>query len=175
LVSASVNTDRFVLNGVELTGQRPVRDFHAILGEPTRIVAAGRPAPAGHRNNQLHFYDDDGLYLIEHHYTYTIRSVSFVLWRDEAIHKPTRELSGEFLVGGVPVNAGIAERELIASSIPFEGRVRGDWSWRAGGLYVGFRSRGRKCPSGRRASTRYVIAVSVCLEGDPFETRYRPE
>jgi hypothetical protein len=164
-----------VLNGVEITGQRPVGDFHSILGKPSRILAAGPPAPPGHRNNQIHFYDDDGLYLNEHHYTYAIRAINFVLWREEAIHKPTAELAGGLTVGGVPVGAPLAERQLLASSIPFEPElIRGDWSWKSGPLYVGFSARGRKGMSGRRSSIRYVIEISVCFEGDPFEKRYRP-
>jgi hypothetical protein len=174
LVAASVDLTRFVLNGVEIGDQRPVGDFHAVLGTPSRIVAAVPPAPPGHRNNQIHFYDEDGLYLIEHHYTFTIGEICFVLWRDEAVHKPTGELAGALNVGGVAVHAGIAERELLASAIPFEARVAGLWSWKGAPLYVGFQSRGRKDRSGRRASKRYAIAVSICFEGDPFETRHRP-
>jgi hypothetical protein len=176
LVTASVDVARFVLNGVEITGQRPVSDFHLILGKPTRILAAGPPAPPGHRNNQIHFYDDAGLYLNEHHYTYTVGAITFVLWRDEAIHKPTTELKGGLTVGGVHVQAALTERELLASSIPFEPKLpRGHWSWKSGPLYVGFSARGRKGMSERRSSIRHVIAISVCFEGDPFEKRYRPQ
>jgi hypothetical protein len=174
LVTASVDVARFVLNGVEISGQRPVRDFHSVLGKPTRILG-GPPAPPGHRNNQIHFYDDDGLYLNEHHYTYTIGAITFVLWRDEAIHKTTAELAGGLTVGGVPVQAPLAERQLLASSIPFEPQlVRGDWSWKSGPLYVGVSARGRRGVSGRRSAIRRVIEISVCFEGDPFEKRYRP-
>jgi hypothetical protein len=174
LIVASVDVTRFLLNGVEVAGQRPVGDFHAALGKPSRIVAAGPPAPLGHRNNQIHFYDEYGLYLVEHHYTYTISEICFVVWRDEAVHKPTGELSCDARVGGVLVHPGLTERELLASTVPFEGQIAGLWSWKSASLYVGFQSRGHKNQSGRRASKRYVISVSVCFEGDPFEDRYRP-
>jgi hypothetical protein len=174
LIVASVDVARFVLNGVEVAGQRPAGDLHAALGKPSRIVAAGPPAPPGHRNSQIHFYDEAGLYLLEHHYTYTVGEIGFVLWRDEAVRKPTSDLSCEVRVGGVLLHPGLTERDLLASTVPFDRQIAGIWSWKSAPLYVGFLSRGRKNRSGRRAAKRYVITVSVCFDGDPFEARYRP-
>ncbi len=47
-----------------------------MLGQPQRVAPAGPPAPVGHRNNHVHFYDHLGITLSEHHYTYQIQMMS---------------------------------------------------------------------------------------------------
>ena len=77
-VAAVITLDHLVLNGELLVEARPPSLFHNLLGPPSRIFAAGPPAPYGHRNSQIHVYDSLGIFLNEHHYTYAIEAVSFV-------------------------------------------------------------------------------------------------
>ncbi len=78
--AAIVDAGRFTLNGRSFCDAEPAKVFHELLGHPDRLEEAGQPAPFGHRNNQIHFYDDLGMYLNEHHYTILIQGVTFVLW-----------------------------------------------------------------------------------------------
>ena len=64
-----------LINGELVNAAKPVDFFHQLMGLPSRVLAAGAPAPAGHRNNQIHCYDDLGITLNEHHYTYQIHSI----------------------------------------------------------------------------------------------------
>ncbi|MHB8900793.1 MAG: DUF7738 domain-containing protein [Thermoguttaceae bacterium] len=59
-----------MINGTPIHGAEPIAWFHALLGEPTRIIPAGPPAPVDHRDNHIHYYDRFGITLNEHHYTW---------------------------------------------------------------------------------------------------------
>ena len=70
-------------------------EYAAVLETPARTEEPSPPAPYGHRNNQIHLFDDLGLYLIEHHATRLVVAVVFVLWRDEAAWLRTARLAWE--------------------------------------------------------------------------------
>jgi hypothetical protein len=94
------------LDGLRLNGrlfQSPVQptEYAAVLESPPRVVEPSPPAPYGHRNNQIHLFDELGLYLIEHHATRLVDAVVFVLWLEESAFKPVCEYLGELTIGGV--------------------------------------------------------------------------
>lgn len=169
-----IEQDRFFLQGKSIVGAQSVAAFHSLLGNPTRIQASGPPAPCGHRNNQIHFYDTLGLYLNEHHYTHAIEAVTFVLWCEEVVFPTESPFSGELIVGGVHVRPEMKESDMRGSSIPFVSQMRGTWTIRTDSQWIGFASSGRKGPSGRRSKTRYLKSLSVCMRHDPRDTRFRP-
>jgi hypothetical protein len=160
---------------------QPVATFHSLLGEPTRILPAGPPAPFSHRNNHIHYYDHLGVTLIEHHYTYQIQCVRFILNTADAIHPTSEPFSGNLLLGGVRLRAGDAESELMGTTIPLSSRLAGVWSGDVlSGPAHGHRinitidTMGRKLPSGKRSKKRLITTVSLSLEHDPWDMTHRP-
>jgi hypothetical protein len=160
---------------------QPVATFHSLLGEPTRILPAGPPAPFSHRNNHIHYYDHLGVTLNEHHYTYQIQCVRFILNTADAIHPTSEPFSGNLLLGGVRLRAGDAESELKGTTIPLSSRLAGVWSGDVlSGPAHGHRinitidTMGRKLPSGKRSKKRLITTVSLSLEHDPWDMTHRP-
>jgi hypothetical protein len=156
------------LEGVSLNGRMfhsPVHpsEYSQILNSPVRIADPSSPAPYGHRNNQIHIFDDFGLYMIEHHQTCLVDSIVFVLLGDEAAFKPAREFSGELTVGGVRFFPGMGENEHSGRTIRFGGPVLGLWTAQKDGIWIGIRGKGKRQPSGRRSKRLRFVDVSVCF------------
>lgn len=172
--SAIIDADQFILNGRALRDAEPVQAFHELLGRPTRIEPAGQPAPVGHRNNQIHLYDNLGLYLIEHHFTFLVDAVTFVFWREEAAFATERDFTGDLRVGHIDVKPGMMESDMRGTTIPFVSQLTGSWSFKSDDLWVGIDTKGEKRSTGRRSKRRRIVSVSVCLKHDPWDTRFRP-
>ena len=173
-----IRPPRVELNGQPLGTAEPVAAFHALLGPPDRIVPAGSPAPVGHRNNHIHFYDRLGITLSEHHYTYQIQGMTAVLSL-EATH-PTRELfTGRLHLGGVELSPGALERDLGSSSLTFTSWLSGRWfahvSAESGRrVSIAVRTQGPRLKSGRRSKKRVILDISLGFDHDPWDGTYRP-
>src|SRR6516225_6572148 len=101
-----------------------------MLGIPDRIVDPAPPAPVGHRNNQIHVYDDLGLYFHEHHWTRLAMDLVFVYWPDEEgfSFTPRRAFSGHLKLQGYFVPVRASESQFIRECpLPFEAYVSGQW------------------------------------------------
>jgi hypothetical protein len=61
LVEIRAELDVTVINGLAVMAAVQPQRLWAVLGEPSRIVDPAAPAPFGHRNNQIHVYDNLGL------------------------------------------------------------------------------------------------------------------
>ena len=172
-------------NGVTIDGSAlhragPVAAFHSLFGQPSHVVPVGPPSPAGHRNNRVHYYDDLGITLNEHHYTFQIQEISAVL-STEAIHATTSPFAGVLEIGGVRIAAGAFESDLKGTTLRFVSYLPGVWaadvlSAPTDGcvINVSFESQGGKLPSGGRTKKRAILRVSLSLEHDPWDTTYRP-
>ena len=91
-VTADVSLEGLVLNGRLFRSPACLAEYTEVLGVPGRVEEPEPPAPYGHRNNQIHLFDDCGLYLIEHHATRLIDAIVFVLWLAESSFKPATSL-----------------------------------------------------------------------------------
>lgn len=162
-VTADVSLDRLVIN--DRLFQKPVdpSEYAATLQSPVRVVDPSPPAPYGHRNNQIHEFDELGLYLIEHHATGLVDAVVFVLWLEECAFKPAREFSGDLAIGGVRFFPGMVESDYSGGTIPFEGPVLGLWKARRKGIWIGLTAKGMRLRSGRRGKRKRFVDVSVCF------------
>jgi hypothetical protein len=140
-VTAEVFLDGLLLN--ERLFQSPVQpaEYASSLASAVRIVEPSPPAPHGHRNNQIHLFDQLGLYLIEHHATRLVEAVVFVLWLEEAAFKPAWEYSGELTLGGIRFFPGMTPRDYSGGTISFEGPVLGLWHARRDGIWIGLRAK----------------------------------
>ena len=93
-------------NGAKIQAADTVPSFHTLFGQPSRIVPAGPPAPYGHRNNHIHYYDAKGLTLNEHHYTYQIHEINIILDPERAILPTSDPFSDELTIEGVRITPG---------------------------------------------------------------------
>lgn len=162
-VTADVSLDGVLLNGRLF--QTPVHpsEYVAVLESPDRVVEPLPPAPYGHRNNQIHLFDELGLYLIEHHATRLVDAVVFVLWLEESAFKPECEYSGELRIGGVRFFPGMTPRNYSAGTIAFDGPVLGLWNAHRDGTWIGLNAKGMRQPRGRRGKRLRFVDVSVCF------------
>jgi hypothetical protein len=160
---ADVSLDGLLLNGCLFQSPVGLSEFATILAMPHRVVDPSPPAPYGHRNNQIHIFDELGLYLIEHHATRLVDAVVFVLWLEESVFKPTCELTAELPVGGVKFFAGMMTRDHRGGTIRFEGPILGLWTARKNGICVGLNGTGMRQANGRRGRRMRFVDVSVCF------------
>ena len=163
-VTAFVSLDGLLLNGRLFDSPVLPDEYAAALGVAARVDEPSTPAPYGHRNNQIHLFDEFGLYLIEHHATRLIDAVVFVLWMEESPFKLAREFTGQLTVGGVRFRSGMLVKEFSESTLAFEGPVLGLWSAKKNGVWVGLRAAGIRQRSGRRGKRLRFAEVSVCFE-----------
>jgi hypothetical protein len=178
----SIDTTTVLLNGISLCASLPVSEFHSLLGKPTRVAAIGQNAPAGHRDSYVHYYDGLGIALSEHHYTYQISSVTIVLNIDDAIHPTANPFAGKLEIGGVSLSPGDTEDVLAGCQLGFSTQLAGTWFAKippspADGCQMTtvIETKGRKLPSGRRSKKREILTISLCLEHDPWDKKFRPE
>lgn len=167
--SDAVATAEVSLDGLELNGRlfyRPVEpmEYSQTLGVAPRIVDPSPPAPYSHRNNQIHIFDEIGIYLIEHHATRLIDAVTFVLWLEEAVFKPAREFQGQLTIGGVRFFPGMMENDYVGGTIAFEGPVLKTWKASRGGIWIGITGQGIRGRSGSRGRRLRLVDVEVCFD-----------
>jgi len=162
-VTADVSLDGLLLNGRLF--KSPVRpsEYPEVLEISARIVEPSTPAPYGHRNNQIHMFDELGLYLIEHHATRLVDAVVFVLWLEESPFKPAREYAGQLTIGGVQFFPEMTPRAYSGGTIAFAGPVLGLWTAERNGVWIGLEARGVRQRSGRRSKRLRFVNVSVCF------------
>jgi hypothetical protein len=162
-VTAEVSLDGLLLNGRLFRSPARPAEYSVVLETPVRVVEPSPPAPFGHRNNQIHLFDELGLYLIEHHATRLVDAVVFVLWQEESAFKPLCEYSGELTVGSVRLFPGMAPRDYSGGTIAFQGPVLGLWSARRDGIWIGLNARRMRQPNGRRGKRLRFVDVSICF------------
>jgi hypothetical protein len=159
-VTAKISLDGLLLN--DHLFQSPVKssEYEFAVHTQARVTEPSTPAPYGHRNNQIHIFDEFGFYLIEHHATRLIDGVVFVLWMEEAAFKPEHEYVGELIVGGVRFCPGMLMREYVGGNIVFEGSL-GFYSARNNGVAIGLSVAGIRLRSGKRGKRLRFVDVSV--------------
>ncbi len=136
--------------------------FVKILGQPSRVFSGKTPAPVGHRNNHLHFYDDLGLYLHEHHATYLIGGVCVVFEPGEAFFPTTEPFTGELYVAGQLIQRGMTPKEILAASpLPLRGHLGHSLVVDGERFSFDIETYALKTPSGRKSTKRLLSQVSI--------------
>ena len=162
-IIATASPNSFVLSGLSIPHALPAPAFHGLLGEPSRIIAAGRPAPAGHRNNQIHIYDDLGVYITEHHYTFLFTSVIFMLDPSHSPFPSLNPFSGSLFIGESTITQPFHEDSIQKSGLNFHCQLRGSWTLEGESTHwIGFTS-----------EDKTVHSVSVCFPHDPHDDSQR--
>ena len=181
-VNVSIDRGGASINGVPIGTSGPASQFHAVFGIPDRIIdASPTPAPVGHRNNQFHYYDAQGVTLNEHHYTHQIQAINFVFDTALSDHPTEYAFHGEMNVGGLQIVIGTLERDLSDADLSFAAQLPGTWfttipsSFEGQIITVAVSTQGAKLKSGRRSKTKVITSVSLCLPHDPWDTAYIPK
>jgi hypothetical protein len=149
------------INGQVFDKKLPLERYQDVLGPPSRTIDAGPPAPVGHRNNQAHVFDSEGLYLTEHHASRLIESVNFVLDPADSPFPIEGAFGGNLKVDGQLIRAGMPERDLVPAHLTRD--LPGEYSAKHKNCWIGIFAQGRRDSHGRRKKTRYVVRVSVCF------------
>jgi hypothetical protein len=164
IVTADVSLDGLLLNNRLFRSPVSPTEYAIALGSTFRVVEPTPPAPYGHRNNQIHLFDDLGLYLIEHHKTQLVDAVVFVLWLDEAAFKPKNEYTGDLMIGGVRFFPGTGPEDIADCRVKFKGPSLGLWHATKKGIEIDLRTIGIRQRNGRRGKRLRFIDVSICFD-----------
>ncbi len=104
---SSIDLDGVNVDGLVVSRGELLEHYSNVLGTPDRWTMPGAPPPVGHRNNVIHFYDQLGFFLREHHATRLISSIVFLLDLKDAVFPTAMAYSGKLAVCGVSVFAGM--------------------------------------------------------------------
>jgi hypothetical protein len=161
---SDVSLDGIVFDGSRFTYGVPLTEYVAILGSPSRSESPGQPAPYGHRNNVIHFFDNLGLLLYEHHATYLIQGITFLLDPANFPFPTSNAYSGKLYVCGVDVRSGMKFNEFAelcaATFIP---SIGGYWHLDGKAVSIGIQL---VAPSRKRGSRKTTISeVGVDFKG----------
>jgi hypothetical protein len=160
-IDAVATANGLTINGHIFDKKLPLEDYQSVLGLPSRTVSAGSSAPVGHRNNQLHFFDSEGIYLTEHHASRLIESVNFVFDPSESPFPIEGGFSGNLKVDEQSIHANMPEDDLDLTRLMHD--LPGEYSLNHENCWVGISAQGHRNSHGRRQKPRYVVRVSVCF------------
>jgi hypothetical protein len=160
-IKAVAGAEGLTLSGCLFDTKLPIGNYQCALGLPSRTIDAGPRSPAGYRNNQVHIFDSDGVYLTEHHHSRLIESVNFVFDPSESLFPIDRAFCGDLNVDGQLIRINMLEDDLdlrlLARDLPGEYSIKHEKCW------IGISAKGRRDFGGKRRKPRYVIEVSVCF------------
>lgn len=148
--------ESFTIDGKVILPDQQLPFFQSTLGPPDRTIAAGPPAPVGHRNNHVHLYDRLGLYLNEHHATREIQAVSFVWNLERGPFPPRNPFCGTIRLGETIVEPSVSYQGLL--NMGFQRWLGSEFSLRYGRFYVSTQSRNY-----RRHSNLQLEGLQVSL------------
>jgi hypothetical protein len=160
-VKAVVAADGLTINGQVFDKKLPLERYQEVLGSPSRTIDAGPPAPVGHRNNQVHVFDSEGIYLTEHHASRLIESVNFVFDPADSLFPIEGTFGGHLEVDGQSIRAGMLERDLDPARLTRD--LPGEYSVKHENCWIGISAQGRRDSHGKRRNPRCVVRVSVCF------------
>jgi hypothetical protein len=140
----------------------PLQQFESALGPPDRVDDGPVPAPVGHRNNQIWFWDNLGIFANEHHSSRLIQGVGVVIDLDHAYRKPLKSYSGTILVCGVPIETGMEPQTLLENcSVDFRWHLGHSLVYDAERLSIDIDTFSLLTKSGRKSKRRQICVVSV--------------
>ena len=171
MIEANIDLDGIAINGLTIREAVSIDVLFQVLGTPSRVDSGPTPAPAGHRNNQIHVYDTDGVYFNEHHFTRLAQGISFVLWPEGHDYRftPTKPFSGKLVVAGYVVVPEMYENDFATNvALPWDISFAGMRFARKGEFSIGFTCVGKRQKSGRRSKHRRVVSVHASWPHDPW-------
>ena len=160
-VDAAATAHGLEINQFVFNEKMPLERYRSALGQPTRTIDAGPPAPLGHRNNQIHLFDAIGIYLTEHHASRLIESVNFVFDLEESPFPIGRPFAGGLTLDRQTIRIDMQECDLDQRRLNRD--LPGEFILKLGSCWVAIFTKQRRSFVGRSRLARYVIRVSVCF------------
>lgn len=170
-ISVSTNL-RPTIGGKLIDAAPSVAQLHAMLGPPTRIVGPVKPAPVGHRNNQIHVYGRDGICFYEHHYTRRLSGCLILMVPEEhtefSLNQCAR-FSGTLDIAGHELSASTDLQSFFRDCpVTFEPTMLGWLRAMEDEFSVILDLKGRRLPSGRRSKLLRLASISLDWPHDPW-------
>lgn len=160
----SIDNDGITLNERQFCKACDLSEFVLVIGQPSRTIEAGLPAPFGHRNNQVHIFDRLGIYLTEHHSTRLVGSVNLIFEADESPFPIDQPFSGDLFLFGNPIRTGMTEGMLDTLNLPpFQRDLPGEFSYRKGMCWIGVSTMRKRGRDRKRRGPQVLDCVSVCF------------
>jgi hypothetical protein len=159
-MEAIVTADGLAIGGHLFNRQVPLEQYREALGVPHRTIAAGPPAPTGHRSNQVHIFDSQGIYLTEHHASRLIESVNFVFDPSESPFPIAMPFMGSLTIDGRQICSNMLDTDLDPKT--FARVLGGEYSVSYKNCWIGVSTK-RRGPGGKRGRVRHVTRASVCF------------
>jgi hypothetical protein len=171
-IRVSQNPGNVQIGKFAISSAPPIETLLQAIGGGSWVDAGATPAPTGHRNNQIHVYDELGIYIHEHHHTRRAICISLALDVKEAAYRfiPKHAFKGELRFNGKVMPLGAGEAEFVQMSpFPFQESLKGSWFSEFEGFSVNFTSQGRLLPSGTRSRSRRISSISISWPHDPHQ------
>jgi hypothetical protein len=161
---------KICVGALQIDSAPTVPEMCSVLGRPSRVDSGQQEAPYGHRNNQIHIYDDLGVTFNEHHYTQRVQDICCWFQTDDPPFRftPKGQFEGLLIFEDVVMPNGGDVREFFSQSpFNFDDRFGGSWLYRFGDFSIYLDSRGDKLPSGKRSKKCKVQYLSLSWPHDP--------
>ena len=162
MIDVVATTDCMSFNRVDLTRGGTLETFSRVLGPPSESYGASGSVYT--RDNQLHMYHSEGLYLVEHHATYLITYVGIVLEPEHAHFETKIPFSGSMNIAGVNIVRGMRDIDFVEqANTSFERHLGCVW-FAKGPIIIDIVTYPLRTRSGAKSRKRAIS--QVCLTFD---------
>jgi hypothetical protein len=163
---SEINLGGVVFNDVKFNCPVRLGDYERVLGPPARSESPGPPAPSGHRNNVIHFYDHLGLLLREHHSSCLIDGIEILLEPSRWFFPTTSPYLSVLQVCGVNVDRSTLF-ENFAQQCTVKFRPHLGHAWYVDAEAVSIQLETYKKGESRSAKNEFITLVAVGFAGEP--------
>jgi len=153
-----VSNEGLIINDVMFNRKVPLSKFREVLGVPTQSISAGGSPPVGFRNNQVHIFDEAGVYLTEHHASHLIESVNFTFIRSESLFPIRCAYLGTLEICDFRLHADVNEKQLLGF---FHRDLPGRYSLSTDKCWVSIVVAARQQVGGRKTKARRIASVGI--------------
>lgn len=165
---------RPMFDGVLVDSAPTVPQVHKILGPATRVRDGNGKtrAPVGHRNNQIHIYDQLGICFLEHHHTRRLIGYEIYFRTDSrsALDRGIQKSFTEALtIAGYPLSSATDLRTFFgACPVTFTPTVLGWLRAERDAFSLIITPGGAKLPSGRPSAQLRLVEIDLSWPHDPW-------
>jgi hypothetical protein len=160
------------VNSFRIIKAPSVAEMHAVLGKPSRIDSGEKPAPVGHRNNQIHIYDELGITFQEHHFTKLVLCVQCWFQTNDPEYRftPQHDFTGRLIIDGIQMPSGGNVQLFLANSpLILSDGFGGTWRYNEGDFDILVSSRGKLLPSKRRSKIKEITSIALSWPHDNWQ------
>ena len=172
VIKVSGSSLRASINCHTILSAPTAKELVGLIGVPSRVVNCG-PEESAAGNNQVHVYDELGVYFNQHHHTRRIMGMTIVFWHEGEGYRFTPETSfrGSLHLEEYKVTSNPSLLEFLESCpIRLEHFLGGHYQREVDGYSFGITSGVAKTRSHRRAERALLIGAHIGWPHDPWGT-----